>query len=87
MLIKLHTAAAGTPSAVLMAIGSQPATAGPALTLNCCTCWLQFRKLGYETVDMICEYMKSVPDAKVVPDVQVRLALTPQSCHTPYACM
>lgn len=33
----------------------------------------QFRKLGYEAVDMICEYMTSVQDAKVVPDVQVGL--------------
>jgi hypothetical protein len=41
---------------------------------------LQFRKLGYETVDMICDYMKSVPDAKVVPDVQVRAALTYTLC-------
>lgn len=30
----------------------------------------EFRKLGYETVDMICDYMKSVPNARVVPDVQ-----------------
>lgn len=34
-------------------------------------CALQFRKLGYEAVDMICEYMKTVPEARVVPDVQV----------------
>jgi hypothetical protein len=33
----------------------------------------QFRKLGYEAVDMICDYMSSVQDAKVVPDVQVGL--------------
>lgn len=33
---------------------------------------MQFRKLGYEAVDMICDYMQSVPEARVVPDVQVR---------------
>lgn len=30
----------------------------------------EFRKLGYEAVDMICDYMTSVQHAKVVPDVQ-----------------
>jgi hypothetical protein len=43
---------------------------------GCCglthaACALQFRKLGYEAVDMICEYMKTVPEARVVSDVQV----------------
>jgi hypothetical protein len=48
-------------------------------------CAVQFRKLGYEAVDMICEYMKTVPEARVVPDVQVS-ALVSQHTSPPSAC-
>lgn len=39
----------------------------------------QFRKLGYEAVDMICDYMQSVEGARVVPDVQVGSGVLVQS--------
>lgn len=36
---------------------------------------LQFRKLGYEVVDMICDYMTTSKNARVLPDVKVCLNL------------
>ena len=36
-----------------------------------CATHVQFRKMGYQVVDMICSYMKDIDQYPVKPDVEV----------------
>jgi hypothetical protein len=38
---------------------------------------LQFREVGYDAVDMMCDYLKVLPYVPVVPDIQVSTKLLP----------